>query len=97
MTSFESIDFELSEFQDEIARLKEMEKEEGVSVHLRQLDPKNLIEEDMEIYRKFIAGELGIEELLEYKKKTQKSRVSDRIDFGAYISNKFNPSLKRSA
>jgi len=98
MSEFEKIDNQLVEFQDEMARLKEAEKKEGISVHLRDLSPEKLTDEDREIYNKFINNSLSLEEFREYRSGVSKGKDSSRIDFAGYIANKFNlSSLRKSA
>ena len=85
----------LKDFQREVQRLKDLEAKESGSIHLRDLDPKNLNEEDMKIYNDFYAikDEDSLnrytKEFEAYRSKIIRDRSApqDRIDFYAFIGN----------
>lgn len=85
----------LEEFRSAIKKLKDLETEEGKSVHLRDLNPENLNEKDLKMYEDFLKVNdketlnSYIEELEEHKTKLRedKNTGQDQKDFAAFLGN----------
>ena len=78
----------LKQFHLEIAELKRKEQEESVSVHLRDLTPEKLTEQDMKIYNKLKNGTLKLVEFREYRHiSCNVSKNFDSCEFAAFIGN----------
>lgn len=89
----------LEKFQDFIQEQKNDESREGKTVHLREIDPKDLTAEDMTMYARVIYilndpdfSERDFEvfiknEFPDYKEKIDSTNLS-RNHFAAYLGNK---------
>jgi len=84
-------------FQQEIANLKETEKKKGTTVHLSDMDPSYLTEEDWRIRDAFKKGTLEKEDFEAYRNAIEsglldgagagKEAITSRMHFAAYIAN----------
>ena len=79
---------QLEKFHLEISELKGEEERGGQSVHLRDISPQNLTEEDMLIYRKFKDSTLELSEFKEYRDNVCGGvKYKDSCDFAAFLGN----------
>lgn len=78
----------LEEFQDEIQRLKDAEEKEGKSIHLKNVDPKELTEEDFQMYAKLKA----IKELKKISEDVKYGMERDNINFAQKLNGTNNQS-----
>ena len=73
---------EFARFREEIARLK---AEEKGTVHLRDIQPEELMEEDAYIYQCFLDDTLDPNIFETYRNSMQEK--GSRADFAAYLGN----------
>lgn len=87
---------ELQAFRDEIVTLKEeIEREKYPSgepkvAHFSHMNIDCLTEEDMDLWRKYKTGELGLREFREYRHKVAADHRHDSHEFAAYIGNQIS-------
>ena len=86
---------DLKEFQQEVARLKASEEEEGKTAHFTHLNPEDLTEDDMQAYNDFLIKNWDSERFLAYwdkiiaalQKEPTDKKIKSRRDFAAYLGN----------
>ena len=81
--NFEKHAVELARFRAEIAALKAQERE---TLHLRDIQPEELTEEDAYVYQLFMDNTLDPNMFEIYRNSIQKK--GSRVDFAAYLTNK---------
>ena len=79
-------DNDLDKFTKEMKRLKEEETGERKTAHFEEINPKNLTEEDKEIWHKYQSDNLTVKEFLTYQSNIPREE-QDRKHFSAYIGN----------
>lgn len=87
-----TIENDLENFHEEIQVLKEEEVVDKVSIHLTDLDPYNLTQDDMVMYKRYKeAKESEMEEVKvefeEYRNEVRDSNNEDRKIFVGYLGN----------
>ena len=86
-----SPDEDVIKFRMEIQELKELEAKEGKKVHFKAIDPKDLTEEDLALYRNLKNETLTVEEIRIHERNLMKSgaKIGDsRTTFSSYLRNK---------
>lgn len=79
---------ELEFLRQEIEKIKEESKDP----HFQEINPKDLIDEDLDIYRKLRNKELTESDLNNYRDKIG-SKEKSRTAFAEYVTNKLNIEL----
>ena len=84
---------DLENFYDEVQALKDEEVVSKESYHLTDLDPYNLTQEDMEMYKRFKGADRSdIDEVRteyeEYRDELGESENEDSKIFAGYLGNK---------
>lgn len=91
---------ELEEFRKEIQTLKEKEAEE-TSGHFSDIDPSQLDEKDMEMYKKYVEADDSnldeiVEDFKEYRRKLERTQGrQDSKDLAGYLGNKLMGKLNK--
>lgn len=80
----------LQNFKQRITDLKNDPKE---SFSLIDVVPEDLILEDMEMYDKYVSGDISVDEFREYQKKVFDQSNHGRKSFAAHLGNKIGGML----
>ena len=85
-----SPDEDVIKFRMEIQELKELEAKEGTKVHFKAIDPKDLTEEDLALYKNLKNETLTVEKIRIHERNLIKSgaKIGDsRTSFSSYLKN----------
>jgi hypothetical protein len=86
---------ELTNFREEIAKLKRLEEKDSATAHFKKCTPAELKEEDQKIYEKLTLGILTKEEFTEYVNESMSKGNRSQKDFSAYVGNIFTVQMFR--